>query len=79
VAGITAKGFHTIVSSSDYWYLDHSDNTWQRMYDYEPTVGLSTTEAALVIGGEVTMWGEKIDQSNLLATIFPRALAVGER
>lgn len=79
VASITQAGYNTIVSSSDYWYLDHADNTWQRMYDYDPIVGLTSSQAEKVIGGEVTMWAEKIDDHNIESIVFPRALAVGER
>lgn len=79
VASITQAGYNTVVSSSDYWYLDHAENTWQRMYDYDPTVNLTSSESALVIGGEVTMFGEKIDDRNIESVVFPRALAVGER
>jgi N-acetyl-beta-hexosaminidase len=32
-----------------------------------------------VIGGEVTVWGERLDPATMLATAFPRAAAAAER
>ena len=79
VSSIVSAGYTAIVSSQDYWYLDHAENNWERMYDYDPVVNLTQMEAALVVGGETTMWGEHVDENNLQSFIFPRALAVGER
>ncbi|RWR77692.1 Glycoside hydrolase family 20 [Cinnamomum micranthum f. kanehirae] len=94
---IVAAGYRTIVSSSDFYYLDcgHGDfvgndsrydrqigdepgqpfnyqggsggswcgpyKTWQRVYDYDITYGLSEKEAELVVGGEVALWSEQAD------------------
>lgn len=79
IQAITAAGYQVIAAPSSYWYLDHSTNSWKVMYGYEPTTNLTQTEAALVIGGEVAMWGELVDERNLVATIYPRASAVSER
>eukprot|EP00602_Paraphysomonas_sp_CaronLab_P004172 CAMPEP_0185024066 /NCGR_PEP_ID=MMETSP1103-20130426/6975_1 /TAXON_ID=36769 /ORGANISM="Paraphysomonas bandaiensis, Strain Caron Lab Isolate" /LENGTH=505 /DNA_ID=CAMNT_0027556915 /DNA_START=40 /DNA_END=1557 /DNA_ORIENTATION=+ len=79
VSSIVAKGFQVIAAPSDVWYLDHADNTWDKMYSYDPTVGLSETEAQLIIGGEVCMWGEHIDENNIEGIVYPRAASVGER
>jgi len=76
---LTAAGYKVISSPSDYWYLDHSENTWKVMYQYEPTVGLSTAQASNVIGGEVAMWGEYIYDGNFEQMVYPRAQAVAER
>jgi len=42
----------------------------------EPLVNISRPEQQkLVIGGEVCMWGEHIDTSDIQQTIWPRAAA----
>lgn len=40
---VTAAGYKVISAPQDHWYLDHSANTWDVMYSYEPTVGLNAT------------------------------------
>ncbi|XP_010935505.1 beta-hexosaminidase 2 [Elaeis guineensis] len=103
---LVAAGYRTIVSSSDFYYLDcgHGDfvgndssydqigsdkdsdggswcgpfKTWQRVYDYDITYGLSEEEAKLVLGGEVAMWSEQADPTVLDARIWPRASAMAE-
>lgn len=77
---ITAAGYSVIASPSNYWYLDISSNTWEVMYSYNPTSNLTVEDqATLVIGGEAALWGEYIDDFNILQNIYPRAAAVGER
>lgn len=76
---VTAAGYKTISAPQDHWYLDHSANTWQVMYGYEPTVGLNEAQSELVIGGEVAMWGEHIDDNNIEGMVWPRSQAVAER
>ena len=36
-------------------------------------------EQNLVIGGEVTVWSERLDPAIMLSTAFPRAAAAAER
>lgn len=79
IASITADGYKIIASPSSYWYANYLDITWQTMYAYDPVVGLSTEQASLVIGGEVCLWGEAIDNANLESVLYPRAYAVSER
>ncbi|XP_010534473.1 PREDICTED: beta-hexosaminidase 1 isoform X2 [Tarenaya hassleriana] len=75
-----AKGFRCIFSYSGYWYLDHLDVPWDAVYRTEPLKGINDTSLEkLVIGGEVCMWGETADSSDVLQTIWPRAAAAAER
>lgn len=77
---VVAKGFRCIVSNQDVWYLDHLDVPWQSFYTNEPLAGITnSSEQELVLGGEVCMWGETVDASDLLQTIWPRAAAAAER
>uniref|UniRef100_A0A2C9UU70 beta-N-acetylhexosaminidase n=1 Tax=Manihot esculenta TaxID=3983 RepID=A0A2C9UU70_MANES len=77
---VVAAGLRCIVSNQDNWYLDHLDTTWQQFYMNEPLTNITNTEQQkLVIGGEVCMWGETIDGSDIEQTIWPRAAAAAER
>ncbi|KAK9049766.1 hypothetical protein SSX86_031265, partial [Deinandra increscens subsp. villosa] len=75
-----AQGFKCIYSNQGVWYLDHLDVTWDGFYDAEPLEGITDyVEQKLVIGGEVCMWSETADPSNVQQTIWPRAAAAAER
>lgn len=71
-----AAGLRCIVSNQDKWYLDHLDASWQDFYTNEPLTNITNPkQQRLVIGGEVCMWGERIDASDIEQTIWPRAAA----
>jgi hexosaminidase len=73
---VVADGLRCIVSNQDKWYLDHLDATWQGFYTNEPLTNISNpAQQKLVLGGEVCMWGEHIDTSDIQQTIWPRAAA----
>ncbi|WVY92819.1 hypothetical protein V8G54_031907 [Vigna mungo] len=75
-----AKGFRCIFSNQGVWYLDHLNVPWEVVYDADPLEGIQkASEKKLVIGGEVCMWGETADTSDVQQTIWPRAAAAAER
>ncbi|KAF1888805.1 hypothetical protein Lal_00036847 [Lupinus albus] len=75
-----AKGLRCIFSNQAFWYIDHLDLPWEKVYTAEPLEGIDTdSEKELVIGGEVCMWGETADASDVQQTIWPRAAAAAER
>ncbi|KAL6958171.1 Beta-hexosaminidase 1 [Sarracenia purpurea var. burkii] len=75
-----AQGFRCIFSNQGFWYLDHLDVPWDGVYNAEPLEGITdASEQQLVLGGEVCMWAETADASNLQQTIWPRAAAAAER
>ncbi|KAG6598926.1 Beta-hexosaminidase 3, partial [Cucurbita argyrosperma subsp. sororia] len=77
---VVAAGLRCIVSNQDSWYLDHIDTSWEQFYTNEPLKNITDPQhQKLVIGGEVCMWGENIDGSNIEQTIWPRAAAAAER
>ncbi|GMP21829.1 hypothetical protein CsSME_00000099 [Camellia sinensis var. sinensis] len=73
---VVAAGLRCIVSNQDKWYLDHLDTTWPEFYMNEPLTNITNPkQQELVIGGEVCMWGEYIDGSDIEQTRWPRAAA----
>lgn len=77
---VVAAGYRGILSNQDVWYLDHLDTTWEEFYLNEPYVNITDPkQQALVLGGEVCMWGETVDASDIFQTIWPRAAAAAER
>lgn len=80
IDAITASGYRTVASPHAYWYLDVAANTWQVMYDYDPAANLTNPaeQRLLVLGGEVALWGETVDETNIEQLIYPRACAAAE-
>jgi len=77
---ITAAGYHIIASPSNYWYLNTGSNTWTHIYSYNPTMNLNNSyQKNLVIGGELPLWGEYVDNNNIITSMYPRACAGAER
>lgn len=80
LADAANNGYRAIFSVDDFYYLDYTGTTWDTMYDTDPLGGVPNVSAhEYVLGGEAAMWGESVDASNVLATIWPRAAAVAER
>jgi hexosaminidase len=52
--------------------------TWQRIYDYDFTTNLTTTEAAHVLGVEAPLWSEQVDDTTVSQKMWPRAAALAE-
>ncbi|KAL1535889.1 Beta-hexosaminidase 2 [Salvia divinorum] len=52
--------------------------SWQLIYNYDITYGLSSAEAELVLGGEVALWSEQADSTVMDQRIWPRASAMAE-
>ncbi|KAG4919889.1 hypothetical protein JHK82_057315 [Glycine max] len=75
-----AKGFRCIFSNQGVWYLNYLNVPWDDVYTAEPLEGIrKASEQKLVLGGEVCMWGETADTSDIQQTIWPRAAAAAER
>lgn len=77
---VTKDGFNALLSQG--WYLDHlaTGGDWQKFYDCDPHDFFGTDEQKQrVMGGEACMWGESVDNTNVLQRIFPRVSAVAER
>ena len=80
----TKLGFDVILSAC--WYLDHLDTDWWGFYQCNPrdflndtTSSNSDTQKQRIIGGHASMWGERVDETNFMSRVWPRASAVGEK
>ena len=82
---VVAKGHR--VTNSYKWYLNHGcnnygDGLWEQFYLNDPLTWLpdaTPAEAALVVGGETTMWSECVDPAIFDAIVWPRAAAAAEQ
>jgi len=80
IANVTLAGYPALLSSP--WYLNviAYGIDWPQFYEAEPTNFTGTpAQKALVIGGELSMWGEWVDETNLISRTWPRGGAVAER
>ncbi|KAJ8271973.1 hypothetical protein COCON_G00108320 [Conger conger] len=80
VRKVTQAGLRAILASP--WYLDQPGPThdWSRYYNVRPLAFMgSVQQKQLVIGGEICMWGEYVDATNLAPMLWPRASAAAER
>ncbi|KAF9282485.1 hypothetical protein BGZ68_005951 [Mortierella alpina] len=68
---VIEQGRPVILSGGDYWYLDC-------VYSYKLTDQLNTEQQKMVYGGEVCMWSEQTDSSNLDSNLWPRTAAAAE-
>uniref|UniRef100_A0AAY4DFV9 Beta-hexosaminidase n=1 Tax=Denticeps clupeoides TaxID=299321 RepID=A0AAY4DFV9_9TELE len=77
---ITKAGHRVLLSAP--WYINHISygQDWRNSYTVQPQNFSGTEEQKkLVIGGEVCMWGEYVDATNLSPRLWPRACAAAER
>lgn len=89
VEHLVKAGHPVIVSNGNdrNWYLNDGwgngkkVSLWPDVYSLDPLNGteLSLEEQKLVIGGEASLWGEEIDESNLQMKAWPRGAAFAER
>uniref|UniRef100_A0AAY4DFY7 Beta-hexosaminidase n=1 Tax=Denticeps clupeoides TaxID=299321 RepID=A0AAY4DFY7_9TELE len=80
VRRVTKAGHRVLLSAP--WYINHISygQDWRNSYTVQPQNFSGTEEQKkLVIGGEVCMWGEYVDATNLSPRLWPRACAAAER
>ncbi|KAI1082963.1 glycoside hydrolase family 20 protein [Whalleya microplaca] len=51
---------------------------WRLAYSHDPRANLTKEEAGLILGGEVAVWTEAIDEAVIDDILWPRASAAGE-
>lgn len=73
------RGYQGILSQP--YYLDHM-NTAEEHYLADPLPSdttLSAEQSKLILGGEVCMWGEHVNELSIDSRIWPRTAAIAER
>ena len=77
---VVNNGYQAIYSVDGQYYLDALNEPWTSFYDVNPlTAVTNVTARQFLLGGEVDMWGETADTSDVQQTIWPRAAAAAER
>ena len=80
-ANLAIQSNHPVVMSSC-WYLDY-DEDWLSMMSVDQlatTIARDDTNASsFAMGGEVAMWTERVDHTNLECRMWPRAAAIASR
>lgn len=78
---IVEAGYRTILSSC--WYLNYIDygQDWVKFYHCNPSDSayIKPELRDLVLGGEICMWSEFVDDTNVISRTWPRASAAAER
>ncbi|XP_065292296.1 beta-hexosaminidase subunit beta-like isoform X2 [Dermacentor albipictus] len=77
---LTAKGHRVLVSHC--WLMEASANnqSWPPLHQCEPHDFQGTAkQKALVVGGEVGVWDDSVDRTNLIASTWPAASLAAER
>jgi len=81
VTEVVALGYNVLRNVGYYphsWYLDNLDITWDAVYTNEPCVDVPDSLCPLVLGGHGEMWGETVDASDVLQTVWPKEAAIAE-
>ncbi|KAF2871048.1 glycoside hydrolase superfamily [Massariosphaeria phaeospora] len=52
--------------------------TWQRIYDFDFTQGLTAAQKSLVMGAIAPLWSEQVDDAVISSKMWPRAAALAE-
>jgi len=89
VEKVTSAGYQAIIANYDTNYLDCGIPDWisggpswcgntHSWWDIYTNSNFNGVTQGQVVGGEVAMWSEVVDDANIIQTIWPRAIAAGE-
>ncbi|XP_058121691.1 chitooligosaccharidolytic beta-N-acetylglucosaminidase [Anopheles coustani] len=76
---LQSLGYKLIISTKDAWYLDHGFWGQTTYYAWKKVYQNQLPEGKGILGGEVCVWTEYIDEHSVEGRIWPRAAAAAER
>ncbi|HEX8919937.1 MAG TPA: family 20 glycosylhydrolase, partial [Pyrinomonadaceae bacterium] len=79
LAEAARKGYDGILSNGYYIDLSYPASQHYLADPLPADSGLTATEAAHILGGEATMWGEWVSPETIDSRIWPRTAAIAER
>ncbi|CAG7687324.1 unnamed protein product [Allacma fusca] len=75
---IINQGYTVLLSAC--WYINYIEygETWRKYYECDPiaTTGVPQSQWSQILGGEAAIWGEYVDQTNIVPRLFPFTGAV---
>ncbi|GLV44862.1 Hexosaminidase 2 [Carabus blaptoides fortunei] len=78
-ARLLEKGYRLIISTKNAWYFDHGFWGNTQYYTWRTVYKNRIPRDKGVLGGEVCMWGELVDEASVEPRVWPRAAAAAER
>jgi hexosaminidase len=79
LAAAAKNGYDGILSSGFYIDLMYPASKHYSVEPIPPEIGLTEAQAAHILGGEATMWGEYVSPETIDSRIWPRTAAIAER
>jgi hexosaminidase len=79
LAAAAKQGYNGVLSSGFYIDLIYPASQHYAVDPLPADSGLSDAEAAHILGGEATMWGEWVSPETIDSRIWPRTAAIAER
>ncbi|CAG7733652.1 unnamed protein product [Allacma fusca] len=73
------SGYKVLQSTCWYTNLIKYGPTWKDYYECDPVANAELVSyESQILGGEATIWGEFVDQTNIISRLFPASSAVAE-
>ncbi|XP_039277680.1 probable beta-hexosaminidase fdl [Nilaparvata lugens] len=71
------NGYKVIISHSDVWFLNRLP-TWSTVYTHRPWQNYTNKQVNKVVGAQVCLWTDNVDENSLDSRLWPNAAAFAE-